>query len=32
MLELVWINDHVVKIQLSRPAAGVMPLRVALRN
>ncbi|WRX32551.1 NIF system FeS cluster assembly [Theobroma cacao] len=29
-LELVQINDYVVKVRLSGPAAGVMTVRVAL--
>lgn len=30
VLELVEINDYVVKVRLSGPAAGVMTVRVAL--
>lgn len=30
ILELVQINDYVVKVRLSGPAAGVMTVRVAL--
>ncbi|EEF48036.1 hypothetical protein RCOM_1046230 [Ricinus communis] len=30
VLELVQIDDYVVKVRLSRPAAGVMTVRVAL--
>ncbi|XP_059636304.1 nifU-like protein 3, chloroplastic [Cornus florida] len=30
VLELVQINEHVVKVQISGPAAGVMTVRVAL--
>lgn len=30
LLELVQINDYVVKVRLSGPAAGVMTVRVAL--
>lgn len=30
ILELIQINDYVVKVRLSGPAAGVMTVRVAL--
>lgn len=30
VLELVQINDYVIKVRLSGPAAGVMTVRVAL--